>query len=597
MNRLMMLVLCGTFAAGAESETGAWVNNEGCFCGVLPSPVNAFVIKGDGSNAERGATFEALQRWNQYAEIFSATFGSGRAASGNGINEIDLLIDNASAETNYGYIFTPNTYGVTIISAAASFGNFNECRTFDITGCANFSETDILVNGEFVDGWSVDHKNYDDALIQATVLHEAGHAWGAHHVFSLPDKPNSFSTLNYMQDDAARFVTRMDANTLRAAYPTQVKSMVDVGVFPLVYGNKQYGETWASVEPTVVAVDELFKIKNFTVQNIGNQDASATSVKFYLSSDTTIDSNDVYLGEKLYASFPVNSEDATSVTLLFPNVPPGEYYVGGIVTVNGIADAVTENNTFIVGRPSRIRVKVGINLVNDPGYELGANNVFWTEYSLRYGTPICSENDCGTNLFGIGPWSGSNWLWFGDSWNEEEGFVQQIVNIPAGGPASLEFFLAIPESDTTGYFRVLLDNNELFRVTHADLARYNWYKKISLDISDYADGANHTLKIDSRTEAGGSDGLSFFVDEVAILSYPGGERCYTSDVTLSNTHYERGVTRYYSQSGFDTERYVELSLGAGVEMFAPKMVLREGFVVPNGATFRAVSQAVDCSAL
>jgi hypothetical protein len=302
-----------------------------------------------------------MDYWNLYATIYSPVRTSGYGAPGNGSNEVNTFITNAAAQSIYGYTMSPSLYGVAIIQPEASFGTFNECKDFDSFGCDAFTETDVLINGEFVDGWTTDPNDYDHALVQTTALHEIGHDWGAHHVFTLPAFGDSYSTMNYINDDSGRFVTRMDANTIRAHYPGVAQSGIDVGVFPFIFGNSMYAETYTSVSPTLVQEGASINISNFLIQNIGTSDAPDTVITFYLSSDTVIEPTDYPIGTVTYASLPVDADDDLDATLIIPGgIPVGTYYIGAIVTVDGTEDPIGINNIFIIGRPSRTLINLNI---------------------------------------------------------------------------------------------------------------------------------------------------------------------------------------------------------------------------------------------
>lgn len=501
---------------GTAMADSGWVNNQGCYCGTYnPYPVN-YISRGCGTETERNVSRDQMSYWNRYSAIFTPSVSTGLGAPGNGSNEVNTFITESDASSIYGYTMSPSLYGVAIIQPDANFGSFNECSDFDATGCDDFTETDVLINSAFSNGWTTDPNNYcGPALIQTTALHEIGHTWGAHHVFSL-FSGDAYSVMNYINDDSGRFVTRMDANTIRAAYPATVQTVTDVGIFPLIFGNSSYGETYASVSATTVSAGESITISNYLIQNIGTNAAANTVVSFYLSTDTTITSGDILIGTADFGTLAVDEDSDQSATLTIPgSVPDGVYYIGAIVTVGGSEDSVTINNRFIIGRPVRTLIFIGgvSCMVEDGGFEDGSPNSYWDESSTNFGTPLCSVASCGS--VGSAALSGTWWAWFGGKPGAfEEGALQQSVTIDSG-TQYLNFYLEIPTTDTTGYLRVLMDGTNLFVATHADGSSYSTYRAVSIDISAYADGGSHTLKFESRTEAG-SGSLNFFVDDVCL---------------------------------------------------------------------------------
>jgi hypothetical protein len=512
---ILALVLALPFGK-AVADSG-WVNNQGCYCGTYnPYPVN-YISRGCGTEAERNASRDQMSYWNLYSTIYTPSVSTGLGAPGNGSNEVNTFITESDASTIYGYTMSSSLYGVAIIQPDANFGNFDECDDFDAAGCDDFTETDVLINSAFSNGWTIDPNNYcGPALIQTTALHEIGHTWGAHHVFTLTAFGDSYSTMNYINDDSGRFVTRMDANTIRAAYPATAKTVTDVAIFPFIFGNAQYGETYASVSPTNVSAGGSITVSNYLIQNIGTNAAADTVVSFYLSTDTTITSGDILLGTADFTTLAVNADSDQSATLTIPgSVADGVYYIGAIVTVGGSEDSITINNRFIIGRPVRTLIFVGGGgcIVEDGGFEDGTPNSYWTESSTNYSTPLCSVASCGSA--GSAALTGTWWAWFGGvAGAVEEGTLEQSVTIDSG-TQYLNFYLEIPTTNTTGYLRVLMDGTNIFEVTHTDGSSYSTYRPVSIDISAYADGGSHTLRFESRTEAG-TGTLNFFVDDVCL---------------------------------------------------------------------------------
>ena len=341
-------------------QESQWVNNEGCYVGGLLNSVPV-VVTGNGTLAERQAARDQLNYWNQYVSIFSTTnINAGAGAPNNGINEINTFLSSQEQLDNYGFILGTDVLGMAVIRLDAAFGTFDECRDFISGQGDTFTEIDVIMNSDFWGTWTIDpNDSYNNSLIQATSLHEIGHTLGLHHIFSLPSN-DSFSVMNYnSHHDARYFVTRMDANTLRSHHPDRVQSVLDVGIFPFIYGNSKHGQTYASVSPTTVSIGDDIDISNFLIQNIGNQTASNVLITFYLSTDTIISTSDYLLTTMSFPSLPVNTEyDLNFYTILPDGIPVGNYYIGAIVTANGAEDSIGINNKFIIGRPDRTIITV-----------------------------------------------------------------------------------------------------------------------------------------------------------------------------------------------------------------------------------------------
>jgi PKD repeat protein len=357
-------------SALAQANSG-WVNSqEGCWCGYQTSLPRIYKVVGNGSTlADRQAGADMLTEWNRYATMFNVQVDPGNVLGGNnGTNELNVFITSADSLAVYGFTMTTSLFGRAVMWPNTSFGNFNECKDFTASGCGPFTETDVVINAGFSHGWTNDWFGYgadsdpgnpNPAVIQTTALHEVGHTLGLHHVFTLPAFGDSFSTMNYINDDAGKFVTRMDAKTLRAEYVSKANALTDMAIYPFVFGNSQYGETYASTSATNLNAGDNFTLNNFRISNVGSQTAAGVVVTFYLVPAGTRQypqPTDLVLGTASYGAVVADAEgDQTSTPLSVPGyVPSGTYNLGAIVTVNG-----AEDSAFVAGKPNNNRFIVG----------------------------------------------------------------------------------------------------------------------------------------------------------------------------------------------------------------------------------------------
>ncbi len=156
-------------------------------------------------------------------------------------------------------------------------------------------------------------------------------------------------------------------------------------------------------------------------------------------------------------------------------------------------------------------------IVDDGGFEAGPFGGTWTEFSANFGTPICDVGTCGTGT-GTGPNSGNFWAWFGGINIYEEGSVSQSVTIPAGGEATLSFYLEQIACDSSAdYMEVTLDGNQVFVTDGSSpLCGQLGYTLQTVDIGAYADGNAHTLEFHSEVFGDNGASSNFFVDDVGI---------------------------------------------------------------------------------
>ena len=373
MRRLVLLLAFGVAALPslllAQANSGQ-VNGEGCWCGYGTGMPRKLYIRGKSISAEmKQAAADAINEWNRYAKVLDVEVDTtdtlGKPT--NEKDDVNILINPEDSFSIYGTTLAPDIFGVSRSRPKENFeGDFNECRDYVSTRCGPFIESDVLVNGAYSSGWTADwfafgddKKSSNQAIVHATAIHEEGHSLGLHHVFDLPGKKTSFSVMNYADDDAAKWVTRMDANTIRAEYPNQAVTLTDVGVFPFVYGNGQWAQSYATLRTSSVTPGQSFALDTWTLENIGTKEASAVEVRFFAWLTNTRkypEPSDVPLGSVTFASVPVNTHAEYSGTPL--TVPAGtaagEYNVGAIVTVGG-----AEDSPWVAGKPNNNRFTVG----------------------------------------------------------------------------------------------------------------------------------------------------------------------------------------------------------------------------------------------
>jgi PKD repeat protein len=358
------LLLPPSVALAQAPANSGHPDNEGCWCGYQTNVVRNYVIRGTGSTAvDKEAAADMIREWNRYVNLFNVSVDSSSSlGSQNGVNEVNVFISSTDSVARYGIELESSLFGVAVVFPESNFGSFNQCKDFNPNGCGPFNETDVVVNGSFPTG---NDSGGGTALVQATVLHEAGHTLGLHHIYDVASGAgygNSLSTMNYLNDDVGKHITRIDSKTVRTEYPAAARSLVDVGIFPFVYGNKKYNQFYAAPSKTSLLPGESFTLSNWLIQNIGSQRAGAIRVTFYLfpaGSRPYPQPGDLPVGNVDFGDgADVDAEvDMNGTPLVAPqSTPAGDYWLGAIVTVGG-----AEDSPFVAGKPNNNRFVVGHN--------------------------------------------------------------------------------------------------------------------------------------------------------------------------------------------------------------------------------------------
>lgn len=212
-----------------------------------------------------------------------------------------------------------------------------------------------------------------------------------------------------------------------------------------------------------------------------------------------------------------------ATTDLTTGLPPGDD--------DGVDDDGPSDDTGTTG--GELPEECSENLVGEPSFEGGTPSPAWDEASELFGTPIC-DGGCSEDPGAVAH-SGDWWVWFGGSETEPEvASVAQSVTIPEGDVAQLSLWVSVTSAAGTGndVLAVSLDEVVVFMITDADMPDYDGYTNVALDVTDFADGGEHQLLIE--TEISGAGLTSFFVDDVELVSCvePGGS---TGDSTAGDS--------------------------------------------------------------
>jgi len=180
-------------------------------------------------------------------------------------------------------------------------------------------------------------------------------------------------------------------------------------------------------------------------------------------------------------------------------------------------DPEPANNT--ASQTTLVELPACADAVQDGSFEQGVLSIPWKATSTNFGTPICSVGTCGSGGGAAGPRTGIFWAWFGGANVPELGTLTQAVTLQRGR-ATLRFYLWNGHSGgyATDSFRVLVDGRQVFAVPTGDPLYKAGYRLVSVDLTAFADGGVHSLRLESYTQ--GPAVTDFSVDDVSIESCP-----------------------------------------------------------------------------
>jgi hypothetical protein len=168
---------------------------------------------------------------------------------------------------------------------------------------------------------------------------------------------------------------------------------------------------------------------------------------------------------------------------------------------------------------------VAPNLIQDPSLAAAYHNpAIWQQASSNADWTVCTTSnviDCFTGV--SGPRTGTKWGMFGildwedpETINPEVGTLSQVVTFPSCG-ASLQFYLWIGQapagSNASDVFNVKIDNTTVFTANATQSSSYAGYTLVTVDVSNYANGAAHTIQFHSVTT---DQAVIFNLDDISL---------------------------------------------------------------------------------
>jgi hypothetical protein len=164
-----------------------------------------------------------------------------------------------------------------------------------------------------------------------------------------------------------------------------------------------------------------------------------------------------------------------------------------------------------------------------------------------------------------------SWLRFAaDEDLDAESSVSQTIIIPTADTATLELQVAVPVVGTAGDFGIWLDDVSLFQFNVMDNPMEDFYQSIQIDVSSFADGAAHSLMLDSIISSG--DSTTIYVDDLCLTAtYTIQSMARSLSANLLLIDADRNGTLSYEEAvavipAFTREEFLELDVNSDQEL-------------------------------
>jgi hypothetical protein len=197
-------------------------------------------------------------------------------------------------------------------------------------------------------------------------MHELGHTWG--FMAGVFNETYDYDLLTVMHGSYSDIVETgwglhaIDAWMVRMHYGWQPHG-ADMGVESYFSSNGLQNST---IDGSVFKPGDPITLRGVAVENMATMTMQNVHLRFYLSTDHVITTDDAEMTEFFFwpDGFAGEVQNVGDYTTHIPDVASGTYYVGAIVTINGLEhDPASWNNatyfatTIEVERPAPIRIE------------------------------------------------------------------------------------------------------------------------------------------------------------------------------------------------------------------------------------------------
>ena len=302
----------------------------------------------------------SMAEFNYYLNLHKYTGDDGTWGAPNGEDELAGFTSSSSLNAMYG---SGSGWGSSTLAV-----NW----TWSSGGCSRITEADIHMNPAY--SWRYEFKDAfqggsREFFYDPIMMHEMGHSLGLER--SSCNEDYQFDRNTIMSAGSNTFVEtgrglhRRDASVLRTVYDTNQNqantiNRTDMGVESwYMDGSIRNGD----IQESDVRQGDSITMRNLVIENVSTWDVSNVRVRCYFSRNMTISECDYQSDTAYYqwSNFNFNSDWRGDLVWKVPSdLPVGDYYVGVIVTYNGLSyasDGVWGNNaTFF---PDKVTVTSG----------------------------------------------------------------------------------------------------------------------------------------------------------------------------------------------------------------------------------------------
>ena len=290
-------------------------------------------------------------------------------------------------------------------------------------------------------------------------------------------------------------------------------------------------EVWSNIDGGPCVGVDVYQVESIDLAALGLNDGAAHTIRFEGTASITPANDDltnIFLDQVrilVPADNPVPPTPSACTAVVcgdgaFPQFSAAgaeECDDGNLTAGDGCAaDCTIEQPNFICVDPEPAAAEG--NAIDDGGLEDGLPNAFWAvspeDDVVTQFEPICSQVFCGPALAEDGAW----YAWFGGSSLPNLQTLAQTLTIPATAD-TLDFNLLVGICDSPNdTLAIDVDGTEVYNqpctATLAD--EFPVYAPVSVDISAFADGNEHTITFTGNTVATNGGNSNYFVDNITL---------------------------------------------------------------------------------